>query len=178
MEITAKLNYLRIAPRKVRLVADAVRGLTVMDAEYQLSFLTKRVSLPLLKLLRSAAANAKHNFSIRKEDLKIAKIFVDGGPVLKRSMPRAFGRASPIRKRSSHITLILAETQPTASVKKRPSGLRKEQLVHRVIGAEELKQASPEGVKGIKPQFKEAKKVEPRSRAAGVVRRIFQRKAI
>ena len=112
-EINAQLNYLRIAPRKVRLVADLLRGLPVTSAESELRFITKRASLPISKLLNSAIANAKSNsaFHGTKDDLYIKTIKVDGGPVLKRSMPRARGRAFPIRKETSHITLILSSKQ-------------------------------------------------------------------
>lgn len=107
MEIKANLNYLRISPRKVRLVADLVRGKSVAQADAILRFLKKRASLPLRKLLKSAIANAKHNFNSEKENLTIKSIRVDQGPTLKRFMPRARGMAAGIKKRSSHISLIL-----------------------------------------------------------------------
>lgn len=108
--ISAKLNNLRISPRKVRLVTDLIRGLSVFEAQRQLNFLSKRSADPVLKLLNSSLANAKNNAKIADgENLVISKIFVNGGPVLKRQMPRAFGRAFIIRKRTSHITIILEE---------------------------------------------------------------------
>jgi len=79
MAVTAKLNYLRIAPRKVRLVVDLIRGKTVGEAQTILNFTTKRANKPLLKLLKSAAANAKHNFQIDESNLYISKIVVDEG---------------------------------------------------------------------------------------------------
>ncbi len=103
-------NY-RQSPRKVRLVADVIRGKRVSDAEMELRFLVKRSSLPILKLLQSAIANAEKNNGVKKESLFISDIRVDKGIVMKRSMPRAFGRASKINKRSSHITLILSEKE-------------------------------------------------------------------
>lgn len=106
-EIIAKLRFLRMSPRKVRLIADMIRGKMAKKAIEVLSLLPKRAALPVLKLLNSAIANAKHNFSIESENLRVEKIIVDGGPVLKRSKPRARGRATPIRKRTSHITLSL-----------------------------------------------------------------------
>lgn len=108
-DVRAELNYLPIAPRKVRLVADTMRGRKVTTVRSHLEFLNKGASLPLLKLLRSAEANAKHNFGLDGAELFIREIRVDEGPTLKRLMPRAFGRAYRIRKRSSHITLVLAE---------------------------------------------------------------------
>ena len=107
MEIKAKLNYLHIAPRKVRAVADVMRGKSAGDAEMVLKFLKKRASQHLLKLLKSAIANAKHNFNVEKEKLTVGSIRVDQGPVMKRFMPRARGMASPIRKKQSHVTIIL-----------------------------------------------------------------------
>jgi len=107
--ITAKLRHLRISPRKVRLVTDLVKGLPVTKAERQLKFLTKKAAQPILKLLNSAVANAKNNADLVKENLYISKIVVENGPILKRWRPRAMGRAAPIMKRTSHISLILNE---------------------------------------------------------------------
>lgn len=108
MDITAKLNYFRTAPRKVRLVADLIRGKKIETVMNQLKFCPKKTASPLIKLLKSAISNAKNNFKIKdSENLYVKKITVDEGPTLKRHMPRARGVASPIRKRTSHITLIL-----------------------------------------------------------------------
>lgn len=114
MEAAAKLRYLRQSPRKVRLVADALRGLTVAKAEAHLRFTSKAAAVPLLKLLISAVANAEHNFQLKKDNLFIKEIRVDQGPALKRWKPRAFGRASGIRKETTHVILILGEIKPTA----------------------------------------------------------------
>lgn len=108
-EVTAKLKFLRIGPRKVRLVADLIRGRRALKAVDTLTLLNKRASKPVLKLLKSALANAKHNFQIEADRLCVKSIMVDGGPVLKRSMPKAHGSASPIRERTSHISLVLGE---------------------------------------------------------------------
>lgn len=109
-EIAAKLNYSRISPRKIRLVADLVRGKNVKDAVSQLKFFPKKSAPIIAKLLKSALANAKKNFNVKDENkLYIRAITVDEGPTLKRAMPRAFGRSAVIRKRTSHITLVLAE---------------------------------------------------------------------
>lgn len=109
-EIKAYLRYLRMAPRKVRVMANIMKGKSVKSAETQLQFAQKNASLPLRKLLRSAIANAKHNFNIDSEQLIVKTVRVDQGPTLKRSMPRARGMASRINKRTSHITLILSES--------------------------------------------------------------------
>jgi large subunit ribosomal protein L22 len=109
MEVKAFARRIRMSPKKVRLVADIVRGLDVAAAEAQLTFLNKAAARPVLKLIRSAKANAEHNFKLAGEGLYIKTIYVDGGPTLHRWMPRAFGRATPIRKRTSHITIVLDE---------------------------------------------------------------------
>lgn len=109
MDVIAKARHIRMSPRKVRLVADLVRGMDVDTAEAQLRFFRKAAARPVLKVILSAKANAEHNFKISPETLFIKAIAVDGGPVLHRWRARAFGRAAAIRKRSAHITVTLAE---------------------------------------------------------------------
>lgn len=106
-EIKAHLNYLRISPRKARLVSDLIKGKTARNAQNILKITTKRSASPIYKLLNSAIANAKHNFQIDKDSLFVKTILVNKGPTLKRSLPRARGMTTPINKRSSHITIIL-----------------------------------------------------------------------
>jgi len=113
MDTTAKLRFLRMSPYKVRLVIDVVRGLDVEKAEHQLQFMNKNAALPVLKLLRSAIANAVNNNKLEKDNLFISKITADEGPILKRWRPRAFGRAAPIRKKSTHIIIVLGEHKQT-----------------------------------------------------------------
>ena len=108
-EMFAKLNYLPISPRKVHLVARTLSGKSVKEAAELLKASPRAPKAPLEKLLKSAIANAKHNHSLATDKLFIKEIRVDQGPTLKRNMPRAFGRAYPIRKRSSHITLVLSD---------------------------------------------------------------------
>ena len=107
--VTARLKNYRTSPRKMRLVANAIRGKKVDDAMVQLALITKRATNPLTKLLKSAVANAKNNFGLDTANLIVREIRVDGGIVLKRSMPRARGSAFPIRKRTSHVILSLDE---------------------------------------------------------------------
>jgi len=109
MKATLK-NY-RQSPRKVRLVADFVRGKEVKRALSEIGFLDKRAAGPLKKLIESAVANAKENFGVEKEDLVIKDIQVGKGVTLKRYMPRAFGRASSLHKHASHISLTLSKKQ-------------------------------------------------------------------
>ena len=106
--ITASLKNYRQSPRKVRLVANLVRGKSVVDALNILKFVSKKATDPLHALLSSAVANAKNNFNMEKEGLIVKEIRVDSGIVLKRSMPRARGSAYPIHKRTSHVLLVLA----------------------------------------------------------------------
>ena len=105
--VTAELKNYRQAPRKVRLVADTVRGKKVTDALDTLTFVNKRASDPVKKLIESAVANATHNHSLAVEDLYITEIRVDDGVTLHRYRPRARGRSAPIRKRTSRVTVIL-----------------------------------------------------------------------
>ncbi len=106
--ITAHLHSLRIAPRKVRAIADTLKGMSVADARSQLKFRPRVASIPLAKLLNSAVANATHNAKVANPDTLIIKnITVDEGRPLKRFMPRAMGRAAGFKKRTSHISLTL-----------------------------------------------------------------------
>jgi len=113
MDITAKARFIRMSPRKTRLVADSVRGLVVGEALARLSVIKQQAALPILKLLKSAIANAEHNFKISADKLFVKVITVDGGPVYKRFTPKAFGSATPIRHRTSHLSLVLAEKEET-----------------------------------------------------------------
>lgn len=124
MKITAKLRNLRIAPRKVRLVVETIKGKNLEEARGHLSFTVKKASRSLLKLLNSAAANAENNFQLNPSNLYVFRITVDEGPKYKRWMPRAMGRATEIQKKTSHITLILDEIEEgkrKKKVRKEPS---------------------------------------------------------
>ncbi|MES2436510.1 MAG: 50S ribosomal protein L22 [Patescibacteria group bacterium] len=116
-KVTAKLSNYRQSTRKVRIVANLVRGKKATAAVTELNFLAKRAGDPLAKLIESALANAK-NLNIDKENLIVKEIRVDQGVTLHRSMPRARGRAFPIKKRSAHVMLTLEEAAPKASKKK------------------------------------------------------------
>ena len=119
-QATAKLRHLRMTPRKVRLVIDLIRGMKVAEAMVQLDRLHKDAVRPVKKLLESGIANAKNNHNIKEETLVITSAFVDSGPTLHRWMPRAMGRASAIRKRTSHITLVLeGEVEEKKKAKKK-----------------------------------------------------------
>ena len=106
---TAKI--VRIAPRKVRLVVDAVRGKSVAEAISTLRFANRGAAKPVEKVLNSAVANAEHNFDLNAEDLIVSEAYVNEGPTLKRFRPRAQGAASGINKRTSHITIVVSEKE-------------------------------------------------------------------
>lgn len=107
----ATLRFLRMSPRKVRLVVDVVRGMEVDKAVAQLMFSPKSAARPVRKLIESAVANAVNNHDMQKDALYVATIKVDGGPTYKRYRPRAHGRAAMIRKRTSHINVVLKERE-------------------------------------------------------------------
>jgi|SRR5690625_2392186 len=109
MEVAAKLRYSRISPQKARLVADQVRGLPVGHALQVLEYSPKKAAHIIRKLLDSAIANAEHNEGADIDELKVARIFVDEGPTLKRIRARAKGRADRIMKRTSHITVTVSD---------------------------------------------------------------------
>jgi len=109
MEAKALARQIRISPQKARLIADLVRGRDVETALNTLRFMPKKGARILRKVIESALANASQNEAIDVDTLYVKKIFVDGGPMMKRIMPRAQGRATRILKRSSHITVVLDE---------------------------------------------------------------------
>lgn len=104
-------RYIRISNRKVKIVIDLIRGKSIAEAKAILSYTPKAASLPVLKLLNSAVANAENNLDIPADQLYVAEVFANQGPTLKTIQPRAQGRAYRIRKRSSHITIILDQVK-------------------------------------------------------------------
>jgi len=114
----AQLKHLRMSPQKTRLIVNLIRGMKVGDALVQLQFLHKQAARPVKKLLESAVANAKNNHSLKEETLVIKTAFADAGAVLHRWMPRAMGRATPLHKRSSHITIVLEGEVDESKAKK------------------------------------------------------------
>lgn len=109
MEARAHVNYLRISPRKVQIVCDLIRGKDVGRANAILMNTPKAASEPLLKLLKSACANAENNHQMDPETLYVSEIFANPGPIIKRMRPRAQGRGFRINKRTSHITIAVKE---------------------------------------------------------------------
>ncbi len=111
MEVRAVAREVGIAPRKVRLVLNMVRGKKVEDALTILRFTQTPTARVVAKAIQSAAANAESSFQVSPADLRIIRVMADGGPTAKRFMPRSRGRASHILKRSSHITVVVAEQE-------------------------------------------------------------------
>ncbi len=168
MQASAKLNYLHIAPRKVRLIVDMIRKKSVKEAEKILNFMPQRAALPVMKLIKSAVSNAKNSFGSEESNLFISKITVDEGPKMKKWMPRARGSPSPIHKKTSHVSLVLDEIEKgKAKVKKDQESLKVE---------EEKKQEKI--AKNIqKPKISRGETERKKPRLERVARRIFGRKS-
>jgi len=184
MKVTARSNYLRIAPRKVRLVVNLIRGKNIEEAQAILSFTVKRAARPLLKLLNSAIANAKDGFQLDSSNLYIYKITVDEGPKLKRWRPRSRGRAFPIQKKTSHITIVLEEIEP---------GKKTERKAEKKIEKKEEKKTEDKVMAKTQEKTEETTKDEklretinrrdtidkgmPKPKGKGGIRRFFRRKS-
>ena len=180
MKSTAKLRYLRMAPRKVRLVADLVRGKKVQEAQIMLRFVPKRAAEPILKILHSAIASSE----AEESNLYIAKVIVDEGPKLKRYRARARGAAYPIQKKTSHITIMLNEIEKGKISKAKPAvakssdvakeeSKKEETLVAQVLETKKTvaKREAP------KLRFKRTKEVIKPKKEGGL-KRFFRRKAM
>ncbi|HEY3248246.1 MAG TPA: 50S ribosomal protein L22 [bacterium] len=109
MEARAVAKYVRISPLKVRQAAQLIAGRTVKEAQSMLRFSPSRSAQAVAKVLNSAVANAENNYDLNRDDLVVSRAFVDKGPSIKRMQPRARGRADILTKRSSHITVVVAE---------------------------------------------------------------------
>jgi large subunit ribosomal protein L22 len=160
---TAVARHLHISPRKARLVADLIRGLTAAEAVTQLQILRKRASAPVLKVLLSAIANAESAHKLNKETLRVSKITVDQGPVMQRWQPRAYGRAATIRKPTSHIfvevfadpSLEKADKKPFfPTIVRRPKKVKPEQAKQEKNG-KKVTQTTPTGESKISAKYEE-----------------------
>ncbi len=165
---TVQLNYLHIAPRKVRLITDTLKGLSIQEAEAQLLLRPQRSVKPLLKLLRSAMANIKNNQKVNPDQFVIASIRVNDGPMLKRILPRAMGRATPIHKKMSHVILTLQES---ATI-----------LTPRFTITPPVKKAKPETKgkkKAVKPNAGDAQTEKSKEKEkSGFFKKMFRRKSV
>lgn len=111
MEVRASWSYASISPQKLRLVCDKVRGMGAEQALTVLQFMPQKGAEIVHKLVTSALANAENNFELAREDMVVARIYADGGPMLKRYKAGARGRYKPRKKRTSHVTVVLAERE-------------------------------------------------------------------
>ena len=167
-EVSAQLNRIRLAPRKVRAVANLLKGKSADNALRQLEYLIKKPALPLAKLIKSAIANAENNFNMVRENLYIKSFIVNEGVKLKRFKPKGFGRAAMIQKKTSLVTLVLDEKTP---------GLKRDKKVFqedkKILTKEE---EVPKGVGEKKPAIK--RKIGQRSLIPGLggLKKLFNRK--
>ena len=173
MEIKANVKHLRTSARKTRLVVDLVRGMQVEKALDQLKFVNKRVTKSVEKLINSAIANAENTYDLSKDNLFIKEIRVDEGATLKRWMPRAHGRATPIRKRTSHISVVLGELKDSGEKKAKKQKIEapvklgeqpEKEKVEEKVSKKSEKETSP--TKGTEDEAQE-KIVDPRSEGHG-----------
>ena len=109
MEITATTKYIKMSPTKARDLANEIKGLPVTDALFITEFNARKAAIQIGKTLKSAIANAEHNQGLSADQLIVKNAIVDGGPMMKRYRPRARGSASPIQKKTSHITIVLSD---------------------------------------------------------------------
>lgn len=166
-EVKAQLNYLRIAPRKVRAVIGLIKDMDYIEAKTVLENTTKKAARPIMKLLDSAASNGYNNFNLVKENLYVKRILVDEGTKLKRFKAKGFGIPMIIQKKTSHITIILDE-RVKGMVRKKEEKKPEEKPVGEIKAAGKEKQAAPE----IK------KEIGRKGFLGNLKRKMFRRKSI
>jgi large subunit ribosomal protein L22 len=177
MKVEASLKNVRITPRKVRMVAYSLRGLGVAEALVQLEKQVKKSSLPLAKLIESAVANAENNFGLDRGNLFVADMVVGDGQRLKRWMPRAHGRATPIIRRMAHVRVVLEERVAGASgSRKTKKGTVKTEapVAERVAEKPEKKVVRK---RSSATKRAAVTKVTGAKGAKGAAKKVFQRKA-
>jgi len=144
MDAFAKANFIRMSPRKIRLVTNLIVGAKIDAARTQLNFLNKAAATPVLKALNSAVANAVNNFKLDEASLTVKTAVADQGPTLKRWRARAMGRAAPIRKRTTHITIVVTDGKPAVAPEVK-------------VVSENGKTAPLDAAKGVKAEEKKVK---------------------
>ncbi len=197
MEIKATAKYIKISPKKVRLVADLVRKTPLQEALDYLSFSSQRAARPVLKIINSALANAEHNFGLKRKDLYIKKLLINQGPALKRWTAKARGMAAQIKRQSSHITVVLGVKIEPKIIPKEKAKLEKEKIITPLpISVVQSVDAQKVQTKKMEKVMREAKpEIFDRTRVAagrrkqhldkirlkktgGTLKRIFKRKTI
>ncbi|MDP3901803.1 MAG: 50S ribosomal protein L22 [bacterium] len=161
---TAKINFLHIAPRKMRLIASTLKGLSVTEAEAQLLLRPQRAARALINLLRSAVANAANNAKLNRDKLVVVNIKVDQGPMIKRFLPRAMGRATPIQKKMSHVTIVLAESEKIKA--------------SRFVISPPTKKEKKAKTKKVVSSPKTATREIPKKERSGFFKKMFRRKSV
>src|SRR3989338_411911 len=178
-EVNAKARFIRVAPRKVRLVINQLKGQAVVEALGSLQFVRRSAVRPVTKLLQSAVANAEHNFRIDRSDLFIKHFTADDGPTLKRYRPRAHGRSAPIAKRTSHLKVILG-VKPGARLRAATPAKQAAAAKTPAKGEQEKQSAvavvSPDTIKKVGPKAAGRGPVERGKTDKGFLKKIFQRK--
>lgn len=173
MDVVARLRFARITPRKARLVAETIRGLSLPSAQVRLRVLPQRAAPLLLKLLNSAAANAQHNFRLEPAHLVVKRVLVNEGPRLKRIRPRSRGVAGRIVKRTSHIEIVLASEGivPASAGARKPAAIETRKAEE--LSPEELRAATEVSVRARPEDTTGAVK---RAAPPRGVRRLLERK--
>lgn len=176
MKAHATLNYLRISPRKTRVVADVVRGMNAQEAVAQLSFNRRRASEPIRTLIASAIANAEHNHGLDPETLTVASITVNDGPTFKRFRPKGMGRAGLIERKTSHISVVLEGERAAGGAPQKKKG--------KPAKAEEKPSTAPgeisegEADERDERSLRQTQKKMGKQKEDSFVKKIFRRKSI
>ncbi len=176
MKVEATLKNLRVSPRKVRLVINLIKGMDVSNALVQLSHTVKGSSREIEKLLKSAIANAENNFGLDKDNLIVSDIQAGGGPILKRWLPRAQGRATPIMKRTSNVYLVLEE-KIEGLKKKTDSKAKTKKIEEKEVENTEKEEKVKEIKKDSAKKRTSVKKASPKAQKGSFAKKSFQRKS-
>ncbi|MDP2838363.1 MAG: 50S ribosomal protein L22 [Candidatus Moranbacteria bacterium] len=179
MKVQATLSNLRISPRKVRLVTHALIGVDTREALLQLLKMVKKSSDPLYTLLASAVANASNNFGLDEDNLYVHAISVGDGLRLERWLPRAFGRATPLIRRGSNVTITLEERIEGKNRTEKKKAIKEKTAVQEVATSEtEAEKKDDRGVtKALRPEIKQESGREMKPTAQRTVKKMFQRKS-
>lgn len=177
MKVRAFLKNYRVAPRKARLLTSLVKGLPVAEALSQLERSIKGSAPQVRKLVASALANAENNFGLDRKNLYVFDMRVDEGPTMKRWLPRAFGRATPLHKRTSRITVVLEEFVEGAGRKTKEQLEEARKKRAGKVKKEEAEEPIEEKKSRKTPEVKPTEKKEKGTKSSGFAKKVFQRKS-
>jgi large subunit ribosomal protein L22 len=178
MQVTARLNKLKISPRKVRLVAHVITGMSAEAALVELSKQVKRSSGPMETLLRSAIANAEHNYGLDVSNLFVRSVLVGDGQRLKRWQPRAFGRAGQILHRLSNVTLVVEERVEGLNRREVSKEEKPEKTTEESTAKKTSKKSSGKTVSGTEEAKKGVSVKQESKNRKNAVKRMYQRKSV